>query len=89
MYHNGTVYASHAYLCLMQHAWDYAWLKLVPISNFRYKEEDIGNDNEGVVSDENDNEAVEERERTATVVRTSTQQRRKKLRVSPEFLRNK
>ena len=67
--------------------WDYAWLKLLPIFHFRYKEEAIGNDNEGVVSDENDNETVEERERTKTVVRTSRPQRRKKLRVSPEPLR--
>jgi hypothetical protein len=53
---------------------------------FRYTEENLGNDNEGVVSDENGNGEIEEKENTLTAVRESSPQKRKKLRVSVAFI---
>lgn len=68
----------------------YIYLKICTYPHFRYKAEDVGNQNDGVVSDENDNK---EDKTTTTVVRRSTTQRRKKLRVSlkndTEPLKNK
>lgn len=59
---------------------------MVPISHLRCKEENIGNDNEAVVSDENDTNEVKASKTTTNAVRISSPRQRKKLRVSRKHL---
>ena len=55
----------------------------------RQEDENIGNDNEGVVSDENGNGANEEKDKAITTVQQTRPQRRKKLRVSIQVYMHK